>query len=277
MQRRIADKVIIITGASSGIGRATALALGRERARLVLVARRAALLARLCEEIRSSGGSAEMLALDLRTTESVQTMVDTAFRQSGRIDVLINNAGVGYFGAVEHTADAALREVFALNFAAPLAASQLVIPIMRRQGQGHIINMSSVAGKRGLPLSGAYCASKFALNGITETLRLELMDSNIDVSLIHPAATSSEFHEHVLGGEGPQRSRPMGPVQPAEAVAGAVVRCIRKPRPEVYPNQLGRLLVWLNAVAPSLVDRIMIPYLRDRSAQAADSDRARRP
>src|SRR5439155_8587990 len=146
----------------------------------------------------------------------------------------------------------------------PLFASQLVIPIMRAQGGGHIINVSSVAGKRGLPLSGIYCASKFALQGITESMRLELKDSGIHVSIISPASTETEFGANVLYGDVTRKFKPAGHVQSAGEVAQDIVQCIKKPKLEVYPNRLSRVLVWTNSLAPGLVDKIMMRYLRDR-------------
>src|SRR5438552_2524099 len=129
--RTITNKVIIVTGASSGIGRAVAIALGRDRARLVLVARRQPLLESLAEQVRKEGGSASILALDLRESKQVEKMISSTREQFGRIDVLINNAGFGYLGTVEETPAAVVREIFGLNFEAPLLASQLVIPIMK--------------------------------------------------------------------------------------------------------------------------------------------------
>src|SRR5262245_56242507 len=139
--RIIANKVIIVTGASSGIGRAVALALAPEHARLVLVARRQPLLESLAEEVRSKGGVAMVSPLDLRDRSQVEKMISSTREQFGRIDVLINNAGFGYLGTVEETPPAVVREIFDLNFEAPLLASQLVIPIMKAQGGGHIINV----------------------------------------------------------------------------------------------------------------------------------------
>ena len=264
MPRSIANKVIIITGASSGIGRATALALAQERARVVLVARRQNLLTELEEEIRKRGGRALSMTLDLRRREQIERMIGSTRNHFGRVDVLINNAGFGYFGTVENTPLSVVREIFDLNFEAPLLASQLAIPIMRANGGGHIINVSSVVGKRGLPFSGIYCATKFALNGISESLRMELKDSGIDVSIIYPAATDTEFGDHIRHGDVSWKFKPMGYIQPAGEVAAAIVRCIKNPKVEVYPHRTSRLLVWVNAIAPGLVDKIMARYLRDR-------------
>lgn len=262
--RTVAGKVIIITGASSGIGYATAVALAKEQPQLVLVARRENRLTELQEHVRRLGGRAHVLSLDLRRKENVEKMIRATHEQFGRIDVLINNAAFGFLGTVENTPEPVVREIFDLNFQAPLLASQLVIPIMRAQGGGHIINISSVAGKRGLPLTGIYCATKFALQAITESLRVELKDSNIDVSIINPAATQTEFGEHVRHGDIQKHFRPIGHVQPAELVAAAIVACIKRPKLEVYPYPRGRFVAWANAIAPSLLDRVIVRYFRER-------------
>ncbi len=263
-KRQLQDKVVIITGASSGIGRATALALARERARLVVVARRRELLDQLVTEVRSRGGSAIALVLDLRLRENVETMIAGTLGQFGRIDVLINNAGFGYYGSVENTPQPVVREIFDLNFEAPLLAAQLVIPIMRAQGGGHIVNISSVAGKRGLPFSGIYCATKFALNGLSEALRLEVRNDNIDVTIVNPAGTESEFGKNIRRGDVTLPFKPIGYIQPAEDVAESIVSCLKSPKVEIYPYRKSRLFAWLNVLAPSLLDRIMLRVVRDR-------------
>ena len=186
----------------------------------------------------------------------------------GRIDVLINNAGFGFQGSVESTPPAVVREIFDLNFEAALLACQLAIPIMRKQGSGHIINVSSIVGRRGLPLSGIYCATKFALNGISEALRIELKDSNIDVSIVSPAATETEFGDQVRQGDVNVKFKAIGHVQTSEEVAAAIVRCIKIPKIEVFPNRTSRLLAWANALAPSLVDKIMMPFFPHAGCEA---------
>jgi len=260
----IANKVIVVTGASSGIGRAVALALAREHARLVLVARREPLLESLAEEVRKEGGIALVLPLDLRDKTQVEKMILSTREEFGRIDVLINNAGFGYLGTVEETPPGVVREIFDLNFGAPLLASQLVIPIMTAQGGGHIINVSSVVGRRGLPLNGIYCATKFALQGISESLRLEVKDAGIDVSIVSPAATESEFGDNVRRGRVKAKFKAPGGVQSAEAVARSIVECIRYPKLEVYPNRASRLLTWASVISPAIVDRVIANYYKDR-------------
>jgi short-subunit dehydrogenase len=260
--RTISGKVVIITGASSGIGRATAVALAREGAKLALVARRENLLRELEREI--AGATAVSMALDLRQKDNVETMIRSTRDLYGRIDVLINNAGFGFLGSVESTPDDVVREIFDLNFEAPLRASRLVIPIMRAQGGGQIINISSVAGRRGLPLSGIYCATKFALNGISESLRVEVKDAGIDVTIVNPAATLTEFGRSVRRGDVAVKFKPLGRIQSAEEVAAAAVRCMKRPKPEIFPYGMSRALVWANALSPNLVDRLMARIYRRR-------------
>ncbi len=191
-------------------------------------------------------------------------MIEETYRAFGRIDVLINNAGFGFLGTVENTPLAVVDEIFDLNFKAPLIACQLAIPIMRAQHSGQIINVSSVAGKRGMPFSGIYCATKFALDGLTQSMRLELRDEGIDVSTVNPAATLTEFAGHVRIGDVAGRFKPLGHVQSAAAVANTIVHCIRRPKIEVYPQRASRIVAWCNAIVPSLLDKVMASYFKER-------------
>jgi short-subunit dehydrogenase len=124
--------------------------------------------------------------------------------------------------------------------------------------------VSSVVGRRGLPMSGIYCATKFALQGISESLRVEVKGFGIDVSIVNPAATHTEFGEHVRYSGVRTRFKPTGHVQPAEKVGAAIVKCIQHPKLEVYPYGRSRLLTWVSAVAPGVVDRILEKYFEDR-------------
>lgn len=257
-------KVIVITGASSGIGRQTALQLSSSDVQLVLAARRRPLLEELQNEVVGRGGHAAIRVTDLRVRGEIESLISNCRSDYGRIDVLINNAGFGYFGSVEHMAPELIDEILSVNFVAPVIATQAVLPIMRSQRSGHIINVSSVAGKRGLPLSGIYSATKFALDGISEALRVELRDAGIHVSVVYPVATETPFFDSVQKGDVDGGFKPVGYVQPVEHVADSIVRCVRKPRAQVYPYWPGRLLVWANAFWPSLIDAAMLPYCRER-------------
>src|SRR5262249_41251782 len=131
--------------------------------------------------------------------------------------------------------------------------------------------ISSVAGKRGLPFSGIYSATKFALNGISEALRVEMQGSGIEVSVINPAATRTEFGANVRQGDVTAKFNAIGRVQSAEEVGAAIVQCIKKPKAEVYPYRVSRLLVWINAVSPSLVDKVMKRFYSERLRARANA------
>ncbi len=255
----LTGRVAIVTGASSGIGEATARLMAQAGMRVALCARRKDRLEKLAAEVRSAGGQASVHSIDVTDATGLRWMVDEVLGQWGRIDVLVNNAGRGLAATFEQTTAEEFRALLELNVLAVFTATQAVLPIMRRQGQGHIINVSSMVGRRGVPYRGAYSATKFALGGLSETLRVELTGTGIMVSLVYPIGTLTEFHEAE-----PQKIpwRPVGPMQTAERVARAILRCVRRPRPEVYPYWPARILATLSVVAPRLVDLGMRRVLR---------------
>src|SRR5262249_10086036 len=146
-----------------------------------------------------------------------------------------------------------LHSIFATNFVGTFYAIKAALPVLQQQKGGHIINVSSVAGKRAFPLSGAYCASKFAMNGLTESLRTELRGSGIDVSLVLPVGTATDFFT-VAKNKSDRPSVPLGIVQSPQQVARAIVKCAKSPNPEVYVYPPSRILVLLNTISPRLVD-----------------------
>jgi len=233
--------------------------MARAGMRVALCARRKDRLEKLAAEIRSAGGQASVHPLDVTDATGLRWMVDEVLGQWGRIDVLVNNAGRGLAATFEQTTAEEFRALLELNVLAVFTATQAVLPVMRRQGDGHIINISSMAGRRGVPYRAAYCATKFALGGLSETLRVELTGTGIMVSLVYPIGTLTEFHEAE-----PQKIpwRPVGPMQTAERVARAILRCVRRPCPEVYPYWPARILAALSVVAPRLVDLGMRRVLR---------------
>ncbi len=248
-------RVALITGASAGIGAATARAFAGAGLRLALCARRRDRLETLAAELRAGGAEVSVHALDVTVEKAVRVMVDEVAARLGAVDVLVNNAARGLAARFEDTAPAEFRELLEINLIAPITASQAVLPVMRRQGRGHIINVSSVVGRRNIPGRAAYGATKFALGAVSEALRLELRGTGIHVSLVYPIyTTTTEFHDVE-----PRRIRikRMGPEQPAEKVARAILRCVRRPRPEVYPYPAARLLAGVAALFPALLDWAM--------------------
>jgi NADP-dependent 3-hydroxy acid dehydrogenase YdfG len=194
-------RVAIIAGASSGIGWETALAYARKKWAVVLAARRADRLEELAQRCRREGGEALAVPTDVARQEQVEALVARAAESFGRIDVMVNNAGFGLGGRVHEISDRQMRDIFDVNFYGVFYGCKAVAPVMIRQRSGHIFNVSSVIGKRGTPLNGAYCATKFAVAGLTESMRVELAAWNVRVTLVCPGLTDTEFFDHVRGAE----------------------------------------------------------------------------
>jgi short-subunit dehydrogenase len=258
---RLAGRVAVITGASSGIGAASARAFARAGLAVVLGARRSDRLGAVVEGIRAEGGRARGVTTDVARREDVHRLVAEAVAAFGRLDVLLNNAGHGYFGPVESTPVEEARRLFDVNAMGTLYGVQAAVPIMRRQGRGHIISVASLVGKRATPGSGVYAATKSVQVALSEALRLEVASAGIRVSVICPVATTTEFFE-AAHARSPLKVQPAGPTHSAERVAAAILRCVRRPRPEVMVFPLSRALLVLNAAAPRLVDRLLRAYWR---------------
>jgi short-subunit dehydrogenase len=248
-------RVALVTGASSGIGAATARAFAAAGLRVALCARRKDRLEQLAADLTTQGAEATAHAVDVTDALAVRAVVDEVAARWGRLDVLVNNAGRGFSATLEQTTAEELRALMELNVVAVLGATQAALPIMRRQGSGHIINVSSVVGRRAVPYRAAYSATKFALGALSEALRVELTGTGIAVTLVYPIRTAgTEFHEAEVQ---KARWRPMGPVQSAERVARAILSCVRRPRLEVYPYWPVRILAVMSVIAPGLLDRGM--------------------
>lgn len=260
MTNGIQGKVILITGASSGIGYATAKEAARKGARLGLAARRENHLIKLTAELQASGTETFYAVTDVCRREEVDRFIRLAKERYGRIDVLINNAGYGMRATVEETTVDDFQGMLQVNLMGTFHGIQAVLPIMKQQKSGHIINVSSVVGKRAMPQSGAYSATKFAVNGLSEALRVELKAYGIRVSTVMPASTATEFFA-VAGKKTGKPAKPAGPLQSSETVARAIRRCIEHPRSEVLPLRVTRLLVIANAVMPGLLDRLVRRYM----------------
>jgi NADP-dependent 3-hydroxy acid dehydrogenase YdfG len=246
--------VVAVTGASAGIGRECVLAFAREGARVAAAARRLDRLEALAGEVRALGGEALVVQTDVAEADQVRRFVAAAVERFGRLDVLVNNAGYGVRGRVEDTPIASYERLMRVNYLGTVHGCQAAVPLMRGQGRGVIINVSSIVGHRSLPTGGAYAATKAAQISLTEALRVELRGSGVRACTVHPVGTVTEFGDVAARESGEDAVAGVGPQQPARAVAEAIVRCARRPRPEVYPYPPSRAIVWLNAVAPGLCD-----------------------
>jgi short-subunit dehydrogenase len=245
------NKTAVVTGASSGIGAATALALPAEGYRVALVARRHERLEAIAEQIRAHGGQALICAADVTDPDAARGSIARTLETWGRVDVLVNNAGRGLSATFETTTEDELRQLLELNLVSVLTLTRAVLPGMIAQGSGHVVNVGSILGRRGLPLRSAYAASKFGLTGLTESLRQEVRRHGIHVSLVLPIYTATEFHAGEIRRAEPPRA---GPAQSAETVSRAIVGCLRRPRPEVYTFTPARMFAVLGVVAPRLSD-----------------------
>jgi NAD(P)-dependent dehydrogenase (short-subunit alcohol dehydrogenase family) len=220
--------VIIITGAGSGIGAATARAANAAGAHLVLVGRRQELIAAVADELRAARPDRSPLAIrtDVTDPSDLDALVGRTLDEHGRIDVLINNAGQGFYSPVADTDLDLYRRILEINLLAPLVAMQKVLPSMRRRGRGSIINVSSGASLGVSPTTGAYSSTKAALNQLTAVARAELAPEGITVSLIHPYLTESEFNEALLAGD-PIFAATVAPQHSAEYVASRIMDLVR--------------------------------------------------
>ena len=255
-------KVAVITGSSSGIGRETAKALQARGATVVLAARRKERIDGLAEEINKIGGSALSVQTDVSSESDVDRLFEIVLQKFGRIDWLINNAGSGLYASIEDTTPEQVERLWRTNFMGTFYAIRKAIPIMKHQGEGHILTISSMAGTRGTPMNGAYCATKFAQIGLMDSLRREL--KGIHCTLILPGATQTEFIEVM---ENPDRTnvRHHGPVQSATQVAAAIVHAVEHPSARVITQKWGRTLLVFNAFSPSLTDWLVNKVFKKNS------------
>lgn len=266
---RLAERVVIVTGASSGIGRATALEFGRRGARVVLAARREERLLEVADRVQRTGAEALAVRCDVAAPGDIEALVGQTLDRFGRIDVLVNNAGFGFSGTIEDTPEDVMRALIEVNYLGAFNLTRVVLPHMRRQRSGHIVNVSSVVGKISFPYHGAYSASKFALCAMTEALRGELAGSGVTATVVLPATTRTEFFD-VERTVGRHTSAPFGPQQSPERVARAIVRSVNHPTPEVNLMPPLRLAYGINAFFPALRDVAgRIFYRRQERAGAA--------
>ncbi|MCI5071896.1 SDR family NAD(P)-dependent oxidoreductase [bacterium] len=258
------ESVVVITGASKGIGRATALRLAKYKCNFLLIARSDQLLQQLAKELEHLGAKAICIVGDLSKKTTSSKIAKCINQQFKRIDVLINNAGYGYYAPIEQINDKNLESIFRCNLLAPLWLMQKLTPLFKQQGFGHIVNISSVIGVRSIPGSSAYCMSKFALNALDESAYLELKPFGINFSLVCPGLTKTEFQENSNNAHlNPGLSNKIG--ASAESVAKAIDHAIASNTRRVYLTFWGKLLVYLQRMSPALLDWIMLHYYKKRA------------
>jgi NAD(P)-dependent dehydrogenase (short-subunit alcohol dehydrogenase family) len=262
----LSGRVAAVTGASSGIGLALARHFAREGIAVVLGARRAGRLDDAVREIRAAGGRAVSVVMDVTSEEDVNRLAEHARTAFGRLDIMVCNAGFGYYGSVEETPPDLMRRMMDVNFIGTFLAARAALPIFRAQGTGHLILISSIVGQRGIAQMSGYSASKAAQVGFAESLRSEFAGTGIHVSVVYPVSTETEFRSAMERDFGHSVSG-LGPKQSVDDVARAIVACVRRPRPEVYPHRMSRGLAILNVLAPGFTDRMTRRYGRRRETR----------
>ena len=261
---RIEGKHVIVTGASSGIGRALALSLAKRGARVTLAARRRERLDTVAREIAERFPAAPppvVVQCDVSSPADAARLVGGAIEQFGGVDVLVNNAGISVFGEAARTSLQDYRDVMAVNFLGAVNCMLEALPFMLRRESGLIVNVATVAALHGVPYLGAYGASKAALVSLSQSLRAELAGTGVGVMIVYPGYTDTEIFdvEKKVGGA----RRPPGKYASAESVAEAIARGIEADRRDVFLTGRGRLLSILRGAAPFIVERAMRTIARE--------------
>ena len=266
---KLENKVVLITGASSGIGAAIARLFAREGARLALAARSVEKLRSLAASL---GSNALPVPTDMTDSAAVRRMIEATVERFSRLDILINNAAVGIYAPISTVSPEHLEKVIATNWLGPVHAIQSAVPHMLRQGGGQIINISSVAGKVAIPWMGGYSATKFALNALSDSLRMELAADRIQVITVCPGRIDTPFVHNAF------RDPAVRPLPPsgisAERVARAVLRASLRGKREIVVPASNWMFVWLHALFPRLTDSLMVSFLRGRMPKAPNPTRA---
>jgi short-subunit dehydrogenase len=258
---------IILTGASEGIGRALALELAGRGARLALAARDRQRLESLAQECRALGGDARALPTDVTSPQDCEWLVDETVTAFGGIDALVHNAGITMWSRFDELKDLSIFErLMEVNYLAPVRLTSLALPHLK-QSKGLLVAVASLAGLTGVPERSGYAASKHALIGFFDSLRIELAGSGVDVSVIAPDFVVSEIHKRAIGPDGePLGESPMvqAKIMTAEQCAHRIASAIEKRERQVLMSTRGKLGRWLKLLAPSMIDRIAARAIRER-------------
>jgi short-subunit dehydrogenase len=256
-RRSLAGLRVLVTGASAGIGRALVNELVADGARVVATARRQDRLESLAGEVKAPE-QLRIVVCDVANREDRQRMLAACQQAFGGLDVLVNNAGIGVFARFSESSDEDLRKIFEVNFFAPLELIRLALPPLRQGRTPLIVNIGSVLGHRAVPGKSGYCASKFALHGFSDALRIELAPQGIDVLLVSPSTTATDFFEQATGdpSAAAEKIRGMSP----QAVARRIVAAMRAGKREIILSFSGKLLVWIDRLSPPLADWLVARF-----------------
>jgi short-subunit dehydrogenase len=260
-RRDIATSRILITGASQGIGLALAELAARRGAKVLAAARSGEALAELGSRVKGEGHTLETVAADVTSAADRQKLVDAAVRHFGGLDVLVNNAGIGATGHFVEAEPDRLRKIMEVNFFGLTETTRVFLPLLRQGNKPAIVNISSIAGKRGIPARSEYSASKFAVEGFSEALRAELVKDGVDVLVVAPGLTQTNFSHNMIERKALMQVDHMRGMT-AEAVAAATLRALERGKTRTVLTFNGKLLTLVSRFLPRLADKIAAKKVR---------------
>ncbi|MFC5408305.1 SDR family oxidoreductase [Larkinella bovis] len=253
------DKVVVITGASSGIGKALAFAFGREQAIIVICGRKAEALETVSAELDQQAIQNRWIQADVSREADVRNLIEKTVQEFGRIDILINNAGITMRSMLLGMDPNVIRKVMDINFMGTVYATRYALPYLL-ESKGSIVGISSIAGYRGLPVRSGYSASKFAMNGFLEALRTELLDTGVHVLVACPGFTSSNIRYSALNQAGEvagETVRDESKMMSSEEVANHILKAVKRRKRDLILTTQGKLTIFLNKFIPGLMDRMV--------------------
>ena len=261
------DKVVIITGASSGIGKELALQLAKRGAILSLAARDLSRLEKIAEECRALGTKAIAIQTDVTDKEQCRKLIEQTVSECGRIDTLINNAGITMWAIFEEIQNIEMFEtIMKINYFGSVYCTYYAFPYLKKT-EGRLVGISSITGKTGVPTRTGYSASKHAMAGFFDSLRIELMNTGVTVTMIYPGFVVSEVRERALGLNG----KPVGKshldeskIMSTEECVRQIVNAVSKRKREVVMTSKAKIGMWLKLIAPTLVDKIALKGVAKR-------------
>ncbi len=248
------DKIVVITGASSGIGKAAAIEFAKKGAKLAIIARRKEKLEELQKSLAQFNTEVLVCLCDVSDKESVKKMSDAVLEKFGKIDILVNNAGFAIYGTVANLTIEQIESQIQTNYFGMIYCTKNFLPILQKQNSGHIVNVASVAASFGLPGIASYCASKSAMLGFSEGLKHELRGTNIGVTVVSPIMVRTNFFDHESFAKMPKYSPTS--LDP-KTVASAIIRASESSRLEIIVPSIVRIGVWLKHTIPFVINPIM--------------------